>query len=688
MKMKKLFGILLVALLLAMPLMGCSATDPITDDTYFEGTIYIWDGDSWEAVGAGGGTDEDAIHDNEAGEIAAIAEKGTPVAGDMLLIEDSEDGDAKKMLQIDNLPAGGAHTHDATEVDVSELGEATYDDAQDYSNFFGDRTLLSGGAISDNGDGTVTVALGTAWAKVTDSDTAVGNFFNFSADASVSLTDLTTNYIYIDYNAGTPQIVVATSILTNGFKQDHVLVGTAFRDGTTSHFHHVDTVGIGRIGRVDMHHREEEAVHRVDGIVTSSIGTRNLGITAGVLYEGLSRHDTSPFTTPNSGTADDTEANKLHDADGDFATTDVGKTVHNTTDDTYAEVTAFVDSGELTLNANIFINGENYDLDSFTYWYTTDSGSTWIEVRGSTTLSNSQYNDVTSGLSNLTANRYGIHWVYMEVDGEHFHVLYGQGNYKVNESEEATPPSISPNIVNQYCALVAKIIVQEGTDTLIIMFPWTTVFTSSFATDHGSLGGLADDDHIQYVANADFNAKGDLLSASADDTPLILGVGGDGEVLTADSGEATGLIWAPAGGGGVVEVFLSPRNDMGSVWVDVDDWFLHRIIDTEQVGFVWMVPTDFQSITSMEVILIPDASETITVDIKMSIATQGENYDDDTEDVLDQTLVVIINDLTEWDIGSLLSGTADFVAGDYVAINFESDTWALRVLGLKITYAT
>ena len=408
--------------------------------------------------------------------------------------------------------------HTATQVNVSELGTATYDDVQDYINFKGDRTLLTGGDITDNGDGTIAVTSGTAWAKATDSDTAVGKFFNFSADNSVSLSDLTTNYIYLDYNDGAPQMVVATSILTHGFKQDHVLVGTAFRDGVISHFHHVDTVGIGRMGRVDMHHREEHAVHRVDGIVTSSVGTRNLSITTGVLYEGISRHTTSPFTTPNSGTADDTEANTLHDADGGFATTDVGKTVHNTTDDTYAEVTAFVDSGQLTLTADIFISGENYDLDSFTYWYTTDSGSTWTEVLGQTAISNSQYNDVTAGLANLTAQRYGVHWVYMEVDGEHFHVLYGQGNYKVNQAEEATPPSIAPNIVTQYCALIAKIIVQDGTDTLTIMFPWTTVFTSSFATDHGSLGGLADDDHLQYIKDSEFTAADEIIVGTGSGT--------------------------------------------------------------------------------------------------------------------------------------------------------------------------
>ena len=46
------------------------------------------------------------------------------------------------------------------------------------------------------------------------------------------------------------------------------------------------------------------------------------------------------------------------------------------------------------------------------------------------------------------------------------------------------------------------------------------------------------------VMETDFNAKGDLLSATADDTPAILSVGTDGFVLTADSGEASGIKWA------------------------------------------------------------------------------------------------------------------------------------------------
>jgi hypothetical protein len=50
-------------------------------------------------------------------------------------------------------------------------------------------------------------------------------------------------------------------------------------------------------------------------------------------------------------------------------------------------------------------------------------------------------------------------------------------------------------------------------------------------------------DDANAIQNAIVDAKGDLIGATANDTPARLAVGTDGQVLTAASGQATGLQW-------------------------------------------------------------------------------------------------------------------------------------------------
>jgi hypothetical protein len=58
----------------------------------------------------------------------------------------------------------------------------------------------------------------------------------------------------------------------------------------------------------------------------------------------------------------------------------------------------------------------------------------------------------------------------------------------------------------------------------------------------------------RYPARTNWTNKGDMLAATAASTPARVGVGGDGQVLTADSASAAGVKWASPAAGGVTSV--------------------------------------------------------------------------------------------------------------------------------------
>jgi len=75
-------------------------------------------------------------------------------------------------------------------------------------------------------------------------------------------------------------------------------------------------------------------------------------------------------------------------------------------------------------------------------------------------------------------------------------------------------------------------------------------------------------DDSNAIQNAIVDAKGDIIAASAADTPARLAVGTNGQVLVADSTAATGLKWATAGGGDLVKITSGTFTGVSSFSVD------------------------------------------------------------------------------------------------------------------------
>jgi hypothetical protein len=111
-----------------------------------------------------------------------------------------------------------------------------------------------------------------------------------------------------------------------------------------------------------------------------------------------------------------------------------------------------------------------------------------------------------------------------------------------------------------------------GVDTSFVDLKGGTtgqVLAKASATDLDFSWVAQDDSNA--IQNAIVDAKGDLIAASAADTPARLAVGTNGQVLTADSAEATGLKWATPGGGALI--YVGGSTFTGSSAVNINDVF-------------------------------------------------------------------------------------------------------------------
>ncbi len=341
---------------------------------------------------------------------------------------------------------GAANSHPASAIQMDTLiGTPTYTNQNDFNNSFGSTGRKTGGYITKGAGSTVDVEAGTGFIKATDDDNTQLIPFDWIAQSGIAIPSNSTRYIGVDYNSGSPEIVIHTSYdwdfdtnfplgriindTINGSEEIYIANAPWWvTDGMTNTIQAIRSFGLV--------HRDET----IGGFILSQTGTRNIAVTGGVLWIGFNDMIFAGIDTSVSGTVEG-------------------------------------------------------------YWYSSSGGWQGSDL---TQYSVTQYNDITqTTLQTIATGKYCNIWIYGELTDSTVSIalIYPQALYNTPAQAEATSaPANLPNHIKEFGTLLGRIIVKQGTDTPIsVQTVFTNKFSTSVVTDHGNLAGLGDNDHPQYA---------------------------------------------------------------------------------------------------------------------------------------------------------------------------------------------
>ena len=321
----------------------------------------------------------------------------------------------------------------ATQVEVSEIGTATYDDLQDLINNTVSAGYVSGGLITATSpaDGTIAISAIKGYLKSTDNELGITQSFDLDGTTAFELTNNDTNYIYVDFVSGPRFQVTTTRADIESNRQ--FTIGRVYRvDNVT----HIVQSGIQLPNFVRISHerlKETRGFEQASGGAISETGERYIVSTGGVFYLGNNKIETTGVNT----------------------------------------------SGAPTFTRHYHVAGN---------W----SSDTQSQICAAAY----QYDNGTA-LANLSNNKFGVFWVFIHFDSD-LHVVVGRGNYTLAEAQAAILPAL-PNIVSDFGALAAKIIIEEdATNFLTVQGAYERFFPISGAFEHNDLGALQGGTTDQY----------------------------------------------------------------------------------------------------------------------------------------------------------------------------------------------
>lgn len=298
-------------------------------------------------------------------------------------------------------------------------------------NYLESAGVFSGCAITDNANGTIDVGVGEALIRAAD---AVGSPIysaTIPAATAVTLVDNDINYVYADWNSGTPVIATSTSIGSIN-ERDKCLVAIISREGNELvilEAQEQNTDGTKRIREMLL--ETENFKHVLGGSVIGDAGSLKFNVTAGAFYRALRKYPHPSFDTSGA--------------------------------------------------------------DTFDAFYRDGSGG-FTKVAAETSLDELYWDDDTGTLNSLNPNTYVVHWIFLKIGSNvsYIHTVYGQAEHNtVSDARTEVVPANLPSEIEGLGVLIGRVIIEQGATSFEKI---ETAFTESFAagspSDHNNLANL------------------------------------------------------------------------------------------------------------------------------------------------------------------------------------------------------
>lgn len=288
---------------------------------------------------------------------------------------------------------------------------------------------LTDPVITDNGDGTVDVSSIECVMRTHPTDPDAHRIrVVVPALVAQALTPDVTNYLVVDYNAGSPQYQI--SFDTYDVSLSRVPVARMFMEAGVV----VCKLAYGAAGRsTPGRHLYREALlseptgaRRESGFGITEAPTRVVTIASGVVWFVLARTELDAVTMGDAGV----ESELIHHSGGVWTRTPI------------------------------------------------------------TAYDNTHYDDGTD-LADVGNNKFVVNWIYRSIGADHIGVVLGSASYTLAEAIASGIPSI-PQWVAEFCWLAGRIIVEKGASTATLIENNTagSEFAGVSVSIHNDLDGL------------------------------------------------------------------------------------------------------------------------------------------------------------------------------------------------------